>query len=122
MDNLFQAMALAALAVFVLDLIVATNASFKGRERPRTVLGVLLGRKASTSGLMPVGKASTFSNADSTICMDKKDNRTRLTYFSDDNNHFWFKSEKILANGTAVGEPRFEPATMTLQQKAVKFI
>ena len=117
MDNLTQVISMALFIVFAIDIAKAR----KGMTN-RTLLSFLLGKPnlhTQSSGLLPVGNRN---HADETICMNKSGSRTRLSYFSDANNHFWFKLEKISANGTAIGEPRFEPATMKLQQRAMNFI
>lgn len=127
---LFNFIAALFLYVAVLDLGIIVIRGIHGKQEllKKTILGSLLGmvfkNKSSTdvSKEMPVGDLNAFKVSDRTICMDKVDNRTRLTYFSDADNKYWFKLEKILINGTVVGEPRFEPATMTLQQKSMKFI
>lgn len=127
---LFNLIAALFLYVAVLDLgIIMFRSVYRKKSLlQKTILGSMLGMvfknglSTDLSKEMPVGDLNTFKVSNRTICMNKEDNRTRLTYFSDEENRYWFKLEKILFNGTVVGEPRFEPATMTLQQKAMKLI
>lgn len=123
---------IAAIAIYLLiiDAGFMIMRAVKGEEKiyQVTLLGSLIRlifsrcERSFTFNDLPKGDVSNFTAVDETICLNKKGSRTRLTYFSDANNHFWFKVEKILSNGKSIGDPVFEPATMLLQEKAGKYL
>ena len=68
--------------------------------------------------ILPTGSVESFKVKDRTICMSRLGVRTRLTYFMDENNHAWFKKERVNDKGNFVGQAKFEPATMTFKQQS----
>lgn len=72
----------------------------------------------STTGALPTGTVESFKVLDRTICMNNSGIRTRLTYFTDDINHSWFKKERIDEKGNLIGTTILEPATMTFKQQS----
>ena len=104
----------------------------KGAYNPDThktflsqIFGVLLypftsNRKQviATTGVLPKGDIESFKVIDRTICMNERRTRTRLTYFTDENNHAWFKKERINSEGKLAGKTFIEPATMTFKQQS----
>jgi hypothetical protein len=69
----------------------------------------------------PEGDLSKFKY-DTTVCMNKQGGKTRLSYFFDENQHAWFKVEKINKVGIANEPPRFEPAAVTFDVKKLQYV
>ena len=81
----------------------------------------LLPTSNETSSWKPEGDLSLFSY-DTTVCMSKRGSKTRLSYFFDDNQHPWYKVERINERGIAVESPRFEPATVPFDVKKLQYV
>lgn len=85
---------------------------------------ILPARFQSTSEqsvFMPEGDPSLFSY-DTTVCMDSRGKKTRLSYFFDDNQHAWYKIEDINEKGVATSQPKYEPAAVSFETKKLQFV
>lgn len=96
--------------------------SFAMAIRPLFFLVTKLKAMKASITELPNGDFETFKVAQRTTCNDIDGNLTKLTYFMDGLGDYWFKIEKILANGLLIGEPAFERATMTIKQKSNSYI
>jgi|GEM_PF-1459973 hypothetical protein len=77
--------------------------------------------KTESPELMPTGDLSQFSY-DSTVCMNRLNRKVRLSYFFDDNQHAWYKIEKINHRGVPTDSPKFEPATVPFDVKKLQYV
>lgn len=59
---------------------------------------------------------------DTTVCMNKQGGKTRLSHFFDNNQHAWYKIEKINESGVAIESPSFEPATVAFDVKKLQYV
>lgn len=131
MEPLFP-LFLLLLAIITIDKKIIDSLQRKGAYNPDThktflsqTFGVLLypftsnGKQViATTGVLPKGDIESFKVIDRTICMNERSTRTRLTYFTDENNHAWFKKERINSEGKLAGKTFIEPATMTFKQQS----
>lgn len=131
MEPLFP-LFLLLLAIITIDKKIIDSLQRKGTYNPDThktflsqIFGVLLypftsnGKHViATTGVLPKGDIKSFKVIDRTICMNELSSRTRLTYFTDENNHAWFKKERINSEGKLAGKTFIEPATMTFKQQS----
>ncbi|MDX1750881.1 MAG: hypothetical protein R3271_11230 [Methylophaga sp.] len=78
-------------------------------------------RKTATENVLPTGDLSMLQS-DTTVCMSKLGRKTRLSYFFDDNQHAWYKIEKINHRGVPTDSPKFEPATVPFDVKKLQYV
>lgn len=119
--------------IFIYDQKVIGALQRQGKYDPdthqtllsRIIRGLLFffwpARKPSASELTPPGDLSQYKY-DQTVCLDKKGTKTRLSYFFDENQHAWYKIEKINDRGSAISTPKYEPATMKFEDMKLQFV
>lgn len=71
--------------------------------------------------LTPPGDLSQY-HYDSTVCLDKRGKKTRLSYFADENQHHWYKIEEVDDRGNAISTPRYEPAAVKFEDMKLQFV
>lgn len=126
--------------VFCYDQMVISSLQRQGKYDPkthRTMLSRVLFKPVSiavkafipmkpkpdesNSSWVPDGDLSSFKY-ESTVCMNKRGKKTRLSHFFDDNQHGWFKIETINNQGLQTNPARFEPATVAFDVKKLQFV
>lgn len=75
----------------------------------------------SHSELTPPGDLSQYQY-DSTVCLDKRGNKTRLSYFFDENNHAWYKIEEVDDRGNPLSTARYQPAAVKFEDMKLHFV
>lgn len=140
MEDYIPTLMTIAFLVFCLDQRIIVSLQRQGKYDPDThqtvmsriitwPLNFLLRRSTSVNmqpasdnkTWMPEGDLSLFSY-DTTVCMNKQGQKVRLAYFFDDNQHAWYKIEKINESGVAIEPPRFEPAAVAFDVKKLQFV
>lgn len=123
-----------AFAIFLYDQKVISTLQRQGKYDPDThetlmkrIFSVVLfflpkmQKKQSLTGLTPPGDLSQY-HYDSTVCLDKKGNKTRLSYFADENQNRWYKIEEVDDRGNAIQAPRYEPAAVKFDDMKLQFV
>lgn len=129
-----------AFLIFCLDQQIITSLQRQGKYNPDTHETVMyrvfvwpfiyflkrlttLRTKTSAeqSTWMPEGDLSLFSY-ETTVCMNKLGQKVRLSYFFDNNQHAWYRVEKINANGIATESPCYEPAAVPFDVKKLQYV
>jgi len=87
-----------------------------------SLTGLSRNKKAIPAALYtPPGDLGSY-HYDTTVCLGRDGSRTRLSYFSDENQHSWYKIEEIDDRGNAIKPPRFEPATVKFSEMKLQFV
>ena len=140
MQDIIPTLATTAFLVFCYDQKVIASLQRQGRYDPDThqtvlsrlffspvklLLSPLLLRlnpnSEESTTWKPEGDLSLFQY-DTTVCLDSKGMKTRLSYFFDDNQHAWYMIENINNKGVTVKPPRFEPATVSFDAKKLQYV
>lgn len=132
-DNISFLM-MVAFFIFLYDQRVISALQRQGKYDPdthetlmkRVFRGIFffLPKKPATqphSELTPPGDLSQYQY-DSTVCLDKRGKKTRLSYFYDENNHSWYKIEEINDRGNAIKPARYEPAAVKFEDMKLQFV
>lgn len=128
-----------AFAVFCVDQKIISGLQRQGKYNPethQTIMSRLCSspailiikmlkphkvQKVQKTVLQPTGEHSAFS-LNTTICANKRGDKTRLSYFIDIDQNAWYKIEEINSQGVAIREPLFEPAIMSFNEQKLRYV
>jgi hypothetical protein len=136
MVDLIPTLLVVLLFVFMYDQKVITSLQRTGKYDPTThqtvmsrlfrgllaLTGISKSKKQIPNALhTPPGDLSSY-RYDTTVCLSGDGTKTRLSYFTDENQHRWYKIEEINDKGTPKRPARYEPATIKFEEMKLQFV